>query len=161
MTYTQPQPMQTPHQAAVMHPTAQQPVSTTQQVPQGAVFQGKFALFNNTKPGAKSQFSGRVTFSQYEVAQVIHYLQTTMPNERGNIEMWMTGFNNTSKTGISYIGGYVAPQQAQQGVAVQYANQQQLGQVASYAQQGTQQVQQQVYAQPPVQQVPVQGNPPF
>ena len=138
----------------------QAPVSTTQAVRPAPAFQGKLALFPNTRPGAKSAYSGRMSLPAQAIPAIVQYLQTTPPNERGDVEFWLVGFLNTSKAGQQYIGGYVSPQQANQGLAVQHANQQ----LAAPA------VQQQ-YQQPapPVQPTawvapeghPAQGNPPF
>lgn len=131
----------------------QQPVSTTQPVRMAPVWQGKFALFQNNKPGSKSAWSGRVSIPADALAMVIQTLQTTTPNERGDIELWLTGFNNTSRSGLQYIGGFVAPQTNEQGPAVQYANQQlaapgMVQQAYAGQQQAMNNAQQQVYRQP-------------
>ena len=144
-----------------MYPPAQQPVSTVQTVPPAPQWQGKFALFQSTNPQAKSQWSGRVSLPAAEIAAIIHYLQTTPPDQRGNVELWLTGFNNTSKTGLQYIGGYAAPMQANQGLAVQHANQQLAASpaVQQQYQQSAPPVQPTAWVAPQGQ--PVQGNPPF
>lgn len=143
------------------HAPMQQPVSTTQQVAPPPAFQGKMALFPNTKPGAKSAYSGRLSLPAQQLPAILHYLQTTPPNERGDIEFWLTGFDNVSRTGQQYIGGYVAPQQVNQGLAVQHANQQL--QASPAVQQQFQQpappVQPTAWVAPQGQSV--QGNPPF
>lgn len=103
----------------------QAPVSTTQAVQQPASFSGKFALFQSTRPDAKAPYTGRASFSAQDVPALIQYLQTTPPNERGDIEFFLSGFNNTARnSGVQYIGGYVNPNQPRQGAAVQYASQQ-------------------------------------
>ena len=113
MTYS------TPHQAAAMHPTAQ-PVSTTQYV--APPWQGKFALFTS-KPGSKTPYSGRISIAAADIPQVVAYLQQAIPSQRGDVELWLSGFVNTAKnTGQQYIGGYVSPQT--QGLAVRYGQQQ-------------------------------------
>ena len=116
--------MQVPTQAPVQTQGLPQPVSTTQSVPQAPQWQGKFALFQSTNPGARSQWSGRISLPAAEIAAIVHYLQTALPDQRGNVELWLTGFNNVSKAGLQYIGGYASPMQANQGLAVQHANNQ-------------------------------------
>ena len=137
----------TPHQAAAMHPTAQQPVSTTQYV--APPWQGKFALFQSSR--GKAPYSGRISFNGGDVPQLIAYLQQTQPNERGDVELWLSGFVNTAKTtGQQYIGGYVSPQT--QGPAVRYGQQQSAPALVQQAQAGQQQAmanaQHHVYGQP-------------
>ena len=117
-----PSVMQAP---APMQPTQpmqpMQRVSTNQTV--APDWQGKFALFS-AKPGAKCQYSGRLSIPAAELPRFIAYLQMMQPNQRGDVECWLTGFLNTPKAGGNqYIGGYVSPQT--QGPAVAYAQQQQ------------------------------------
>ena len=134
-----------PHQAAAMHPTAQQPVSTTQYV--APPWQGKFALFAS-KPGSKTTYSGRISIAAADIPQAIAYLQQAQPNQRGDVELWLSGFVNTAKnTGQQYIGGYVSPQT--QGLAVRYAQQQMAMQQAHARQeQAMVNAQQHAYGQP-------------
>ena len=137
----------TPHYASSLeHPSVMQaPVSTTQTVT--PAWQGKFALFP-ARPGSKVQYSGRVSIPSDVVPQLVAYLQSTPPSERG-VELWLTGFMNTAKnTGQQYIGGYVSPQQ--QGPAVAYA-QQQMASPAVQQQMASPAVQQQMVS-PAVQQ---------
>ena len=124
---------------------AGQAVSTTQFV--RPAWQGKFALFQATRPG-KVQWSGRVSIPQQDVQAAIAYLQQAVPNQRGEVELWMTGFNNQAKSGLQYIGGFVSPQDPARGPAVNLAN----GGLVQQAYQGQQQAmanpQQHVYGQP-------------
>lgn len=119
-----------PQQQAPM-PQQQAPVSTTQRV--APPWQGKFALFTS-KPGSKFQYSGTIGLPAAELPAIIAYLQSCQPDQYGHVQLWLTGFLNTSKTGQQYIGGYAAPQT--QGAAVTYAQQQtaassMVGQVAA------------------------------
>ena len=129
MTYTAPQaPMQSPHQAAVMHPTAQQPMpqQPAPQYPLGpqppvtgdtiADFQGNFALFQNTlNPQAKHDYTGRLSINIADLGRVFQVLQSQAPDPRGQVSLHLIGFNNTSKAGLRYIGGYVCPEKPPQG----------------------------------------------
>lgn len=100
----------------------QTPVSTTQQVL--PPFQGKFALFLNTKnPQSKSNYSGKLSFNVALIPDLVAYLQSHQPDERGNVNLFLVGFDNQSRTGVAYIGGYASAEQAR-GPAVQYGQQQ-------------------------------------
>lgn len=140
---SQPSPEQQRLQNQAM--MAGQAVSTTQFV--RPPWQGKFALFQATRPG-KAQWSGRVSIPQQDVQAVIAYLQQAIPNQRGEVELWLLGFNNQAKSGLQYIGGFVSPQDPNRGPAVNLAN----GGLVQQAYQGQQQAmsnaQQQVYGQP-------------
>ena len=139
MTFT------SPHQVTVMNPTAQQPVSTTQYV--APPWQGRFSLFPS-KPGSKSPYSGRISIPAADIPQVIAYLQQATPSQRGDVELWLSGFVNTAKnTGQQYIGGYVSPQT--QGLAIRYGQQQvALQQAHAGQQQAMVNAQQHAYGQP-------------
>ena len=90
--------------------TAQTPAQQSFQKP---AFQGKVAVFP-AEPGRKYQYSGNVTFPAAELPALIQYLQTKQPDEYGNIRLRLIGFNNQSRAGQQYIGGFVSPMQEQQ-----------------------------------------------
>ena len=92
---------------------------------QPPAFQAKFALFAATKPGARYQYSGGLSIPTSAVPVLIHLLQTTPPDQRGNIELFMLGFNNTSRSGVPYVGGFVQPVQQQPQQQQPMAQQQQ------------------------------------
>ena len=123
MTYTAPQaPIQSPHQAAYMHPTAQQqplpqqPVQAPMTGDTTADFQGNFALFQNTlNPQAKHDYTGRLSINIGDLGRVFQILQSQAPDPRGQVSLHLIGFNNTSKAGLRYIGGYVCPERPPQG----------------------------------------------
>lgn len=123
----------------------QAPVSTTGFVK--PPWQGNFALFTGKKPG---QYSGRVSIPAALIPQVIAYLQQAPHNQRGEVEFWLAGFQNTSKQGLPYIGGYVSPQNPNRGHAVNYANGGLVAQQEAQAgqQQAMANAQQHVYGQP-------------
>lgn len=102
---------------AVPYAPQPQPVSTTQFV--RPPWQGKFALFAGKKQG---QYSGRVNIPADVIPQLIAYLQQTPPNQRGDVELWLAGFQNVSKAGQQYIGGYISPQDPNRNHAVNLAN---------------------------------------
>lgn len=108
--------------------TAQTPAQQQFQKP---AFQGSVAIFP-AEPGRKYQYSGNVSFPAAELQALFQYLQTKQPDRYGNIQLRMVGFNNQSKQGQPYIGGYVGPKQdqpqqpypqmGQQAVAPQWQN---------------------------------------
>ena len=133
------------------------PVSTTQAV--RPAWQGKFALFS-AKPGSTAQYSGRINIPAAVVPQLVTYLQTMPPNQRGDVELWLTGFLNTPKAGgEQYIGGYVSPQQ--QGPAVAYAQQQMASPAVQQQYQQPAPAQWQTTEQPVPQYAPPAQQPPF
>ena len=95
---------------------APQPVQniayTTQQAYQQQnppAFQAKFALFPATRPGTRYQYSGNVSVPHDQVPALIQYLQSTAPDQRGNVTLFMLGFDNQSRQGTRYIGGFAQP----------------------------------------------------
>ena len=137
--------------------TAQTPAQQSFQEP---AFQGKVAIFP-AEPGRKYQYSGNVTFPAAELPALIQYLQTKQPDAYGNIRLRLIGFNNQSRQGQQYIGGFVSPMQEQ----AQQWQQPQAQHPKVYSQPVRAQANQQppTTQQPPVWQAPGAGTgqPPF
>lgn len=54
--------------------------------------------------------SGNIAMTALDIQNMLTWLRTQQPDERGDYKLHVIVFHNTSKTGIQYLGGYVQAQ---------------------------------------------------
>lgn len=75
-------------------------------------------IFKDTK-NEKIDYSGKATIKADQVDALIAYLKSASPNQYGDIELRIAGWNKQSKSGTGYISAVAStPRQQQQPVAV-------------------------------------------